>query len=111
MAIAIEYLLRKVLYRGRKAAGSTPSGVEERGSTMEFGKRIGWARMGLVVSAVLLVVMGVICFVGHSILPEAMHNPQLPEGYTWPAGELIGAVVIVIVGQLGSVAAVSRFYI
>ena len=61
---------------------------------MEFGKRIGWARMGLVVSAVLLVVMGVICFVGHSILPEAMHNPQLPEGYTWPAGELIGAVVI-----------------
>ena len=65
---------------------------------MEFGKRIGWARMGLVVSAVLLVVMGVICFVGHSILPEAMHNPQLPEGYTWPAGELIGAVVMAVAG-------------
>ena len=65
---------------------------------MEFGKRIGWARMGLVVSAVLLVVMGVICFVGHSIQPEAMHNPQLPEGYTWPAGELIGAVVMAVAG-------------
>lgn len=65
---------------------------------MEFGKRIGWARMGLVVSAVLLVVMGVICFVGHGILPEALHNPTLPEGYTWPAGELIGAVVMAVAG-------------
>lgn len=79
-------------------AGIAPSGVEERGSTMEFGKRIGWARMGLVVSAVLLAVMGVICFVGHGILPEALHTPNLPEGYTWPAGELIGAVVMAVVG-------------
>ena len=54
---------------------------------MEFAKKIGWARGGLLVSAVLLAVMGVLCFVAHGILPEALHNPQLPEGYTWPVGE------------------------
>lgn len=65
---------------------------------MEFGKKIGWARGGLLVSAVLLAVMGVLCFVAHGILPEALHNPQLPEGYTWPVGELIGAAVMAVTG-------------
>ena len=64
----------------------------------EFGNRIGWARGGLIVSAVLLAVMGVLCFVAHGIMPEAMHTPVLPEGYTWPVGEIIGAVVMAIVG-------------
>lgn len=64
----------------------------------EFGKRIGWARGGLMVSAVLLVVMGALCFVAHDIMPHAMHTPNLPEGYTWPVGELIGAAVMAIVG-------------
>lgn len=64
----------------------------------EFGKRIGWARGGLLVSAVLLAVMGVLCFVAHGIMPEALHNPRLPEGYTWPVGELIGAVVMAVTG-------------
>ena len=64
----------------------------------EFGKKIGWARGGLIVSAVLLAVMGVLCFVAHGILPEALHNPQLPEGYTWPLGELIAAAILAVTG-------------
>lgn len=65
---------------------------------MEFGKKIGWARMALIVSAVLLVIMGVICFTCHEILPEALHSPRLPEGYIWPAGELVGAAVMLVAG-------------
>lgn len=64
----------------------------------EFGSRIGWARGGLLLSALLLAVMGVLCLVAHGIMPEALHVPNLPEGYTWPAGELIGGVVMLIVG-------------
>ena len=64
----------------------------------EFGNRIGWARGGLIVSAVLLAIMGVLCFVAHGIMPEAMHTPVLPAGYTGPVGEIIGAVVMGIVG-------------
>ncbi len=64
----------------------------------EFGNKIGWARGGLIVSAVLLAVMGVLCFVAHGIMPEALHTPVLPEGYTWPVGEIIGAVVMLVVG-------------
>ena len=76
-----------------------PPGCRGKGFTMqEFGKRIGWARGGLIVSAVLLAVMGVLCFTAHGILPEALHNPQLPEGYTWPMGELIAAVIMAITG-------------
>lgn len=75
-----------------------PVGRHGKGFTMEFGKKIGWARGGLLVSAVLLAVMGVLCFVAHDILPEALHNPQLPEGYTWPTGELIGAAIMAVVG-------------
>ena len=63
----------------------------------EFGSKIGWARMGLLVSAVLLAVMGVLCFTAHGILPEALHTPNIPEGYTWPVGEIIGIVVMLVV--------------
>lgn len=64
----------------------------------EFGKKIGWARAGLLVSAVLLAVVGVLFFVTPHIMPEALHNPQLPEGYTWPIGELIIAAVMAVAG-------------
>ncbi len=64
----------------------------------EFGNRIGWARGGLIVSAVLLAVMGILCFVAHGIMPEALHTPILPAGYTWPVGEIIGGIVMLIVG-------------
>ena len=62
----------------------------------EFTKRIGWARGGLLISAVLLAVMGVLCFVAHGIMPHAMHHPGLPSGYA--TGELIGAAAMGITG-------------
>lgn len=62
----------------------------------EFGKRIGWARIGLLVSAALLVVMGILCFAAHEMLPEAMHNTGLPEGY--PMGELVAALALAVAG-------------
>lgn len=62
----------------------------------DFSTRIGWARAGLLLSAVLLVVMGVLCFVAHGIMPHAMHHPGLPEGYA--TGELIGAAVMAVAG-------------
>lgn len=62
----------------------------------DFGKKMGWTRMGLYVGAILLAVMGVLCFVAHGIMPEPMHNTGLPSGYA--AGELIGAAVMFILG-------------
>ncbi len=66
----------------------------------EFGSKIGWSRGGLIVSAVLLAIFGVLCFAMHGteFMPEALHTPVLPEGYTWPAGELLGAAVLLIAG-------------
>ncbi|MBR2834917.1 MAG: hypothetical protein IKE43_04290 [Coriobacteriales bacterium] len=61
-----------------------------------FSDRIGWARWGLLIGAALLVVMGVLCFVAHGIMPHAMHNTGLPSGY--PTGELIGALAMAVVG-------------
>ena len=68
----------------------------------EFGKRIGWARGGLLVGALLLVVMGVLCFTAHGIMPEAMHNTGLSGEYA--PGELIGALTMAVVGvsQIGA---------
>lgn len=60
----------------------------------EFGQKIGWARGGLFVSALLLVVMGILCFVAHDIMPEPMHNTGLPEGLT--TGGIIGAIVMAV---------------
>lgn len=74
-----------------------PRGVWERGFTMqEYGKKMGWTRAGLFLSALLLVVMGILCFVAHGIMPEPLHNTTLPTGYE--PGALIGAVVMLILG-------------
>ena len=65
---------------------------------MDFGKKIGGARIALLVSIVLLIVMCLVTLFAHGLLPEALHTPNLPEGYTWPVAELIGAVVMAVVG-------------
>ena len=62
----------------------------------DFTKRIGWARIGLVISAILLVVMGVLCFVADDIMPHAMHNTGVSGVFT--TGGIIGAVVMLITG-------------
>ena len=62
----------------------------------DYGKKMGWTRSGLFVSALLLVVMGILCFVAHGIMPEPLHNTTLPTGYE--PGALIGAAVMAIVG-------------
>ena len=62
----------------------------------DYGKKMGWTRGGLFVSALLLVVMGILCFVAHGIMPEPLHNTTLPTGYE--PGALIGAAVMFILG-------------
>lgn len=63
----------------------------------DFGFKIGWARPALFLSAVLLVVLGIVCFVDpHGFLPEPMHNTGLPDGLT--GGSIFGAVVALILG-------------
>ncbi len=64
----------------------------------EFGSKIGWARIGLYISALLLLVFGILCFAAPGIMPEALHSPTLPDGYLWPAGEIIGAIIILFTG-------------
>lgn len=62
-----------------------------------FGSKIGWARPALLLSAVLLVALGIVCFVHpHGFLPEPLHNTGLPEGLT--TGGIFGAVVALILG-------------
>lgn len=62
----------------------------------EFGKRIGWARGGLIVSAVLLVILGALCFIAPEMMPEAMHTTGLAGTYT--TGGILIAVVFGIAG-------------
>lgn len=63
----------------------------------DFGKKVGWARVCLFISALLLIGMGVACFVApHGFLPEVLHNTTLPEGLA--PGSIAGAIVMAILG-------------
>ena len=60
----------------------------------DFDSRIGWTRAGMFLSAILLAVLGILCFVAHGIMPEPLHKPILPDGYT-PGGIYAGVVMLV----------------
>jgi uncharacterized membrane protein HdeD (DUF308 family) len=62
----------------------------------EFSKRLGWTSGGLYLSAILLAVLGILCFVAPGIMPEPMHNTGLPDGLT--AGGIYGGIVMLILG-------------
>ena len=68
---------------------------------MEFGKKIGWARTGLLAAAALLAITGVLYFVAGGIMPHALHNPAVPvdnANYHMPVGTWIIAAVMAVAG-------------
>lgn len=68
---------------------------------MEFGKKIGWAQLGLLVSAALLALVGVLYLVAGDIMPHALHNPAMPvdnPNYHMPVGTWIIAAAMAAAG-------------
>jgi uncharacterized membrane protein HdeD (DUF308 family) len=81
----------------RTCAGGALAGAPWKGVIMQdFSQKLGWTRGGLYLCAILLAVLGILCFVAPGIMPEPMHNTGLPDGLT--PGGIFGGIVMLILG-------------